>query len=250
MRRWGATLVVVAAIALTVASAAASLATAPRYSYFARPPRGTPRAIGDLHRAVARTLDASSFVVRLDAFVVDYVAPDRTEFRTLNSAQIAIGRTVYVGIRRVGVPIHWSVARLPDSFVPFGAAQVRQPLYQLLRANSVVRRGESFDVRRVVPAGDVVGFGAGQALIESRVTVDRGRVVRVSSRAYGLFHGGSNRAGYRTSGGLTTVVRFVDEAFSQFGRVADIVAPAGRDVGPATACVFRLGSPEVCSRPS
>ena len=125
-------------------------------------------------------------MLRVGGMVVDYAAPDRTEVRFVNAREVVIGRTLYVTHSPVGPRARWTKSRLANLDVPFAPVGVRRLLAPYLTARSVVRRGDGFEVRLVVPASDLVPAEAGRALVTATLSIEDGAVVGVRSVAHGL----------------------------------------------------------------
>ncbi len=187
MRRWVPVGITLVALALALGAAAVSLARAPRYSYFAPPPAGAPRAVAELRAALSATMRSSGFVLTVNGLVVDYAAPDRTEVRFVNAREVVIGRTLYVTHSSDGARPRWTTARLADPDVPFAPLWVHRLLTPYLVARSVVRRGDAFEVRLVVPASELVPGNAGQSLLVATLSTRDGWVVGVRTVAHGRF---------------------------------------------------------------
>ncbi|HQU25772.1 MAG TPA: hypothetical protein PLS29_01935 [Acidimicrobiales bacterium] len=230
MRRGVPVGITLVALALVLAAAAVSLARAPRYSYFAPPPAGAPRAVADLHASLSRTMRSPGFVLRVNGLVVDYAAPDRTEVRFVNTSEVIIGRTLYVTHSSGGGGARWTEARLATLDVPFAPVWVRRLLTPYLRARSVVRRGDTFEVRLVVPASQFVPEDAGQSLLAATVSTKDGSVVGVRAVVYGRFP--EWPFGARRPEGRIDAASY---AFSSLGQPPRIVAPRG-DVVRGSPC--------------
>ena len=230
MRRWVPVGIVLVALALVLAAAALSLTRAPRYSYFAPPPVGAPRAVAELRAALSATMRSAGFVLRVNGLVVDYAAPDRTEVRFVDAREVVIGRTFYVTHSSGGARAHWTTARLANPDVPFAPAWVRRLLAPYLAARSVVRRGDAFEVRLVVPASALVPEEAGQALLAATIATKSGWVVGVRTVVHGRFpvwpFGGRHPAGR---------IDVASYRFSSLGRPPRVVTPRG-DVVPGSLC--------------
>ena len=170
-------------LAMTVLAAAAllvSMRSAERISSFATPAPGDPAIVKIFHTVVQRSLDAPSFTV--DNFL-NYQAPDRTSASSPSGVtEMVIGRSVYLelgpdshGIRTWG---RGPLTRLADT--TYGPSRAKQILDLLLGANSVVRKGDNFVVRQVVPANFISTGNPGQILVTYSVYVADDYVTGVS----------------------------------------------------------------------
>ena len=165
-----------------------SISTSEKISSFPSPAPGDPAVVSVFRTVVQRTLDAPSF--SFTGFL-NYQAPDRTETNlgsgsgfSVGGGLIIIGKEVYT--TPLAIAGKWGKGPLSSTVSQdYGPYRVRVTLETLLKARSVVRVGDHFVVKQVLPA-DVTGpENPGQILVTSTVYVSDDYVTTIKALVQG-----------------------------------------------------------------
>lgn len=239
MRRFVPHVLLATMTVLALLAVVASIATADKVSAFAVPKAGDPAVVSIFHRVVQRSLEAPSFTV--DA-VLKYRAPDRTEVMSSSGGSSSlgvrvIGRTVYLDLGRDAQGnIVWGRGLLSHpADLYYGPLRATQELTMLLGGDSVVRSGDHFIVRQVVPADTISPGNAGQLLITYTVYVADDYVTGVTA----LLQGWVTIPAAGPTGAVhpTRVDQYQSpgSTYGDYGHLGPIVAPSTPTI-PLTSC--------------
>lgn len=220
-----ATMTILALVALLL-----SVSTAERISSFAPPASGDPATVAMYRTVVQRTLDAPSF--NYDQFL-NYQAPDRTATLYASGGERVIGQVAYLALS----PSQWGrgpLTALADEY--YGPSRALKQLQTFAKLTSVVRSGNNFVVRQVVPADSVSPGNPGQVLVTSTVTVRDDYVTSVTAHLTGWFS-------YPFAGTVDhPVYKRIDQfsaapvTYGNFGHVPAISAPPAAQTMALTPC--------------
>ena len=188
MRRIVPTLLLAALGALTLGAAALGVSSSPRYVYFATPSPGTPDVVSAFRGLVRHTLEQRSFTVHQNGATLVYQAPNRSEYVGGLSSTIVIGGTSYVALSSTKSRVdQWGEYHLTRNVEQSaGPRAAKSALVDFVTASSIVLRSGSYEVKEVVPIGEIEPDHAGQLLIEATVRPLDGRVATISVVAFGL----------------------------------------------------------------
>ena len=224
-----ATMTILALVALLL-----SVSTAERISSFPAPAAGNPAIVAIYRTVVQRTLDAPSF--DFDQYL-DYQAPDRTATTFALGGERVIGNVVYIALTSSSSTGEWGrgpLTALADEY--YGPARALKQLQTFVNLKSVVRAGNNFIVRQVIPADNVSPGNPGQVLVTSTVYVNDDYVTSIKANFTGWFS-------YPYAGTVShPLYKRVDQlsaapvTYSNFGHVAAITAPAAVQFVPLTVC--------------
>jgi len=239
-----ATMTVLAALALVL-----SVSSAERISRFAAPAPGDPATVAVYRTVVQRTLDAPSFV--FDQYL-NYQAPDRTSTTFAIGGEKVIGRVAYIALNPSSASGQWGrgpLTALSDEY--YGPTRALKQLQTFVNLKSVVRSGNNFIVRQVVPADSVSPGNPGQVLVTSTVYVNDDYVTSIKAQLSGWFSypfaGTVSHPQYKRVDQLSAA----PVTYSNFGHVAAITAPPAAKTVPLVVCgqgyrVVQAGH-QVCS---
>ena len=217
-----------------------SVRSAEKISSFATPAPGDPAIVKIFHTVVQRSLDAGSFT--LDNYL-NFRAPDRTSTTVVGTSQQlfserVIGQKVYLelGTDAQG-QVQWGSAALThQADVTYGPQRATQELKMLLGDDSVVRSGDNFIVRQVLPADFISQGNPGQVLVTYTVYVADDYVTGVSPRLQGWISvPTSGRPGHFNFVRVNDY-RSPETTYSNYGNVAAITAPPLAQTTPMATC--------------
>jgi hypothetical protein len=239
-----ATMTILALVALLL-----SVNTAERISSFPAPAAGNPAIVAIYRTVIQRTLDAPSFV--FDQYL-NYQAPDRTATTSVIGGEKVIGNVVYLELTASGATAKWGrgpLTALDDEY--YGPQRALQQLQTFLKIKSVVRSGNNFIVRQVIPADSVARGNPGQVLVTSTVYVEDDYVTSIKAQLSGWFSypyaGTVRHPKYKRVDRLSALA----VTYSSFGQVAAITAPPAAQTVSLSVCgqAYRVvqSGHQVCS---
>ncbi len=175
--------------ALTAAVAAIGVIGSPQVAYFGAPRAGSSETVREFRAVVRATLEAKSFVARLNSTIWTYEAPNRVSSGDSSGLfrYVIIGPREYVDLGNGGGAEQWgesTTTSRADSLI--GIGRVKDALTHLLGISAVKKVPGGFIATQVVAADQVSPNTPGQALVSYIVRTQSDFVVSVRPEAHGL----------------------------------------------------------------